>query len=164
MDITTKQAAALKSIATIARPAIQIDAHPTTLTALVGKGLAEREYDRTDRRWNYRISEDGTTLLQKIRKAEDEAQRPAQDIEGRVNDAYIALVSEVGEWVGLRLIRLALWDIDRADLDATLLDMVLRPGVMIDPEFNQKTLTPADRAAALHMGGEDCHLLAIGRR
>ena len=35
-------------------------------------------------------------------------------------------------------------------------------GVNIVPESNQKMLTDADRRAALHLGGQDTHLLAIG--
>jgi hypothetical protein len=38
------------------------------------------------------------------------------------------------------------------------------PDVNLEPEPNQKTLKPEDRRAAVRIGGEDRHLLAIGMR
>ena len=94
--------------------------------------------------------------------AEYRAQVIAETID-TIRHAYESLRAEPGAWVSLARLRTRLADIPRATLDAALLHLVLEPGVLIDPEFNQKTLTEADRAAALHMGGEDCHLLSIGR-
>ena len=85
------------------------------------------------------------------------------DVAGRIRSVYATLAHEPGGWVGLSRLRDALDDVPRADLDAALFDLVLEPEVLLDPEFNQKTLTAADRAAALRMGGEDMHLISIGR-
>jgi hypothetical protein len=105
-----------------------------------------------------------TTEAQQMQalRAEYRAQVIAETIDA-IRGAYQSLRAEPGAWVSLTRLRARLADIARADLDTALLEMVLEPGVMLDPEFNQKTLTPADRAAALRMGGENCHVLAIGR-
>lgn len=78
-----------------------------------------------------------------------------------IRATYESLADEPGAWVGLARLRAALADVPRADLDAALLEMVRARGVMLNPEFNQKTLTPADRHAAIRLGGENTHLLAI---
>ncbi|MFD2792967.1 hypothetical protein ACFS27_05335 [Promicromonospora vindobonensis] len=94
---------------------------------------------------------------------DDEPTVPAVDITDRIRAAYAALAAAPGSWVGLARLRPAVADIPRVDLDATLLRLVLEREVRLDPEFDQKTLTAADRAAALRMGGTDVHLMSIGR-
>ena len=94
---------------------------------------------------------------------DDEPAVPAVDLTDRIRAAYVALAATPGSWVGLARLRHAVADIPRADLDAAFLRLVLEPDVRLNPEFNQKTLTAADRAAALHTGGEDVHLMSIGR-
>ena len=94
-------------------------------------------------------------------------------IEDRIRASYESLAAEPAAWVLLSRLRADLaeltaitgTDIPRADIDATILKMVLAERtVRIIPEFNQKTLTPADRAASIRMGGENQHLLSIGHR
>ncbi|MFI8527981.1 hypothetical protein ACIGB8_26205 [Promicromonospora sukumoe] len=88
---------------------------------------------------------------------------PAVDVADRIRAAYAALTAAPGSWVSLTRLRHAVADIPRGDLDAALLRLVLEPEVRLNPEFNQKTLTKEDRAAALHTGDEDVHLISIGR-
>jgi len=92
---------------------------------------------------------------------DDEPVVPA--VADRIRAAYAALASERGAWVSLTRLRDAVGDLPRADVDAALQQLVLEPDVRLNPEFNQKTLSAADRAAALHTGGEDVHLMSIGR-
>ena len=63
----------------------------------------------------------------------------------------------------MRLSRLrpALSDISRADLDEALARLRRAPDVSLIPEENQKTLTDEDRAAAVDVGNQQNHLLAI---
>src|SRR5690554_6913676 len=136
-QLTTKQQRALKSIGTTHQAARYLDAHPTTLTSLVRMTLADRQYDTTNRRWTYRITSTGATVLRQIRQDEENA--PAATVEDRIRDTYESLSTKRGAWVGLRMIRNAMPDVTRADLDSALLKMALQPGVMLDPEFNQKT-------------------------
>lgn len=49
----------------------------------------------------------------------------------------------------------------RHDLDAALTRMYRIPGVSLVPEDNQKTLTDADHVAALSIGDQAKHLIAI---
>jgi hypothetical protein len=82
-------------------------------------------------------------------------------IEKRLRSAYDDLVAEPGGWVGLRRLRERLADLPRADVDAALLQLDQQRGVYLEPEINQKTLSEADWAAAIRIGGEPKHLLSI---
>ncbi|WP_431873877.1 hypothetical protein [Micromonospora marina] len=90
------------------------------------------------------------------------ATEPDGSLEARVVAAYRALADEPGAWVSLRRLRPFFADIPRGDLDDALRRLSRSEGVTIAPESNQKTLTGADTAAALRLGGQDNHLLAIG--
>jgi hypothetical protein len=83
------------------------------------------------------------------------------DVEARVRSAYVGLAARAGGWVDLVRLRSELPDVSRHDLDAALTRMYRTPGVSLIPEENQKTLTEQDRAAAVQIGGQDKHLIAI---
>ncbi|WP_326553321.1 hypothetical protein [Micromonospora sp. NBC_01813] len=83
-------------------------------------------------------------------------------VDARVRAAYRELTPRPNGWVKLAQLREKLADLDRAEVDAALLRMVGQPGVSVVPESNQKALTAADRAAAVRVGGQEKHLLAIG--
>ncbi|MGC4886200.1 hypothetical protein [Micromonospora sp. NBC_01392] len=87
---------------------------------------------------------------------------PTGSMEARVVSAYRALADEPGAWVSLRRLRPFFADVSREHLDEALRGLSRSDGVSIAPESNQKTLTEADRAAALRLGGQENHLLAIG--
>ncbi|MFG3642738.1 hypothetical protein ACGF3C_21000 [Micromonospora sp. NPDC047762] len=86
----------------------------------------------------------------------------AAEVEALVRSAYRDLATAPGAWVGLADVRDRLADTDRAALDAALRAMVGREDVRIIPVANTKSLTPRDRAAAVRIGNEDNHALAIG--
>ncbi|HWO68884.1 MAG TPA: hypothetical protein VNO31_53530 [Umezawaea sp.] len=75
--------------------------------------------------------------------------------------AYDELVSRPGAWVSLTRLRAALPHLTRDEVDQALLRLDLEPWAYLIPEANQKTLSEADREAAIHVGGEDKHLLSI---
>lgn len=79
----------------------------------------------------------------------------------RLRSAYSGLASREGAWVGLAHLRAALPDVSKKDFDDAVLRLDLLPHVSLIPEANQKALTAADRAAAIHAGGDDKHLLSI---
>ncbi|MFI6477633.1 hypothetical protein ACIBH1_06870 [Nonomuraea sp. NPDC050663] len=93
--------------------------------------------------------------------APDEVLGHRDDAEGRVRAAYAALAARPGEWVRLAVLREHLADLPRDAVDAALVQLNKADGILI-PEGNQKTLTPDDRAAAIVIGNQDKHLLAIG--
>jgi hypothetical protein len=84
------------------------------------------------------------------------------DVAARIRNAYKKLRSESTEWVSLADLRDNLAAIPAADIDVALTKMALARKIRLIPEENQKTLTAADRAAAVNVGGEDKHLLSIG--
>ncbi|MGW3856931.1 hypothetical protein [Micromonospora arida] len=86
----------------------------------------------------------------------------AAEVEALVRSAYRDLATAPGAWVGIADVRDRLADTDRAALDAALRAMVGREDVRIIPVANTKSLTARDRAAAVRIGNEDNHALAIG--
>jgi hypothetical protein len=82
-------------------------------------------------------------------------------VEGRVRSAYDRLARRPGGWVGLRQLRHELADVPRADLDTALVALYQRRGVSLIPEENQKALTADDHDAAVRIGGQHKHLIAI---
>ena len=83
------------------------------------------------------------------------------DVESRVRAAYVRLAAHDGGWVDLVRLRDELSDVPRHDLDAALTRMYRVPGVSLVPEENQKTLTAEDHAAAISIGDQAKHLIAI---
>ncbi|MFI0454535.1 hypothetical protein [Actinomadura sp. 6N118] len=73
--------------------------------------------------------------------------------EQQIRTAYARLASRPQEWVTLTALRAELPHIPREALDAELVRLALTPTVHLAPEANQRTLTDADRAAAVRSGG-----------
>jgi hypothetical protein len=90
------------------------------------------------------------------------AEESPYDIETAVRTAYTKLAGEPGDWVRLATIRPLLGDAPKSDVDRTLLRMARQRDVRIVPDEDQKSLTDADRSAALRIGDHDNHLLLIG--
>lgn len=84
------------------------------------------------------------------------------DVASQVRSAYSRLVARPGGWLGLAKLRAELSDVPRTDLDAVLVRLYREPGISLIPEENQKVLTAADRDAAVRIGFQDKHLIAIG--
>ena len=83
------------------------------------------------------------------------------EVENAIRAAYRAHGRD-GDYVGLAEIRAELGaNYSRAEVDATLRRLAIDPGsrANIVPQSNQKALTQADRAAALHIGGQERHFL-----
>ena len=84
-----------------------------------------------------------------------------EQVEEKVRAAYVRLAARAGGWVDLVRLRDELSDVSRPDLDAALTRMYRIPGVSLVPEENQKTLTAEDHAAAVSIGEQAKHLIAI---
>jgi hypothetical protein len=82
-------------------------------------------------------------------------------VEEKVRAAYVRLAARAGGWVDLVRLRNELSDVSRHDLDAALTRMYRIPGVSLVPEDNQKTLTAEDHVAAISIGGQPKHSIAI---
>jgi hypothetical protein len=83
------------------------------------------------------------------------------DLESHIRKAYEKLAPKPGAWVGLAQLRSLLGNVAKADVDNALRQMNQSPDVNIVPESNQKILAPADREAAVRLGGQDKHLISI---
>lgn len=96
--------------------------------------------------------------------AAPQEQQPVEATQGQIRDVYNQLAEKPGDWVSLTKVRERLSSkLGRAHVDDAMRLMNRMPGVNFAPESNQKTLKPADRAAAVHFGGQDKHLLSIAR-
>lgn len=89
------------------------------------------------------------------------------DIRDAYEDALAANPNSVAgvEWVSLTRLRTALavrgWDRDRQDRE--ILRFVRERKGILNPESNQKVLSPRDRADAITMGGEQKHIFMVKR-
>ncbi|SCF49509.1 hypothetical protein GA0070216_13517 [Micromonospora matsumotoense] len=85
------------------------------------------------------------------------------DLTGRVRAAYGKLVSAPGDWVKLVDLRVLLADVSKSALDKALEGMLDSPDVSLEPEPFGHRIGVRERNAAVHIGGEDRHKLAIGQ-
>jgi hypothetical protein len=83
------------------------------------------------------------------------------DAELLIRKAYEDLADGPAAPVRLSALRAEIEDVSREDLDVELIRMADQPGVHLRAVVNQQTLTDADRAAAVRLGGEDRHNLQI---
>jgi hypothetical protein len=86
---------------------------------------------------------------------------PAPTTEQLVQDIYGQLAGQPGDWVALARLRAELPDVAHDDLDDTLRRMYRKPGVHLIPEENQKVLDEHDWKAAVVIGDQHKHLIAI---
>ncbi|WP_147944327.1 hypothetical protein [Microbispora sp. CSR-4] len=86
----------------------------------------------------------------------------SEDIETLIRKAYAQLADKPNTWVSLTQLRPLLGDAPRDKVDATLVEMTRRPDVRFVPWENQKTLTQADRDAAVVIGDQPKHRIWIG--
>ncbi|WBB57224.1 hypothetical protein [Verrucosispora sp. WMMD573] len=86
---------------------------------------------------------------------------PTVDAVALVRQAYHGLAGRPGAYVMLSDLRAALDSLGRAEVDAALVKLNRDRNVHLVPESNQKVLRPEERAAAVNIGNQDKHLIAI---
>ncbi|SDW33933.1 hypothetical protein SAMN05421504_101307 [Amycolatopsis xylanica] len=84
-----------------------------------------------------------------------------EDVESQIRAAYRKLAGAPRDWVGLAELRPLLGGTPAEAVDAMLRQLSRSGQAHLVPESNRKTLTAADREAAIRIGGEDNHLLSI---
>ncbi|MFC0533904.1 hypothetical protein [Phytohabitans kaempferiae] len=89
---------------------------------------------------------------------------PARGLGDRIRAAYAALADGPGDWVSLSKIRPLVGDVAKSDVDKVLRQLLDAPDVYLEPEHNRHRIDRAEREAAIRIGGEDRHKLAIGVR
>lgn len=85
----------------------------------------------------------------------------SRGLEELIRQVYLELGDGYQDWVRLAKIRPRLNGAARDEVDETLLKMVRTGSVHLVPDSNRKVLTEDDHAAAIRIGGEDKHLMAI---
>ncbi|SDH17017.1 hypothetical protein SAMN05216553_11739 [Lentzea fradiae] len=85
----------------------------------------------------------------------------SRDIESLIRSVYEELAVEPQDWIRLARIRPRLNGAERGEVDETLVKMMKTGTVHLAPESNTKVLTAEDHAAALRVGSEDLHLVAM---
>lgn len=83
------------------------------------------------------------------------------ELEPHIRKAYATLASRPRDWVRLADLRAMLNGAAREDVDSVLREMSRAKQAHLVPDSNRKVLTDADHAAAIRIGGENNHLLAI---
>ncbi|MPZ82949.1 MAG: hypothetical protein GEV28_22145 [Actinophytocola sp.] len=86
----------------------------------------------------------------------------AGTLDDRIRAAYDELAKEPGDWISLTALRRDLNGASRTKVDEALRRLNQDPKVNLAPDDDQRSLTQADRDAALRIGGENNHLLSIG--
>ncbi|GGS46482.1 hypothetical protein [Actinokineospora fastidiosa] len=84
-----------------------------------------------------------------------------RDLETLIRTAYLELSVKPQDWVRLAKLRPKLGAAEKGDVDEVLLRMYRAREANLVPDSNRKVLTDADHAAAIRIGGEDKHLMAI---
>jgi hypothetical protein len=79
----------------------------------------------------------------------------------RILKAIAENQTTAGQWLSLSLVRDEA-GLTRADFDQSMRELALVFLVILTPEDNQKTLTPIDERNAIHLGGQDNHLVTLG--
>lgn len=82
-------------------------------------------------------------------------------LEELIRDLYGELSVKSQDWIRLARIRPQTDGIDREAVDAVLMKMIKTGRVHLAPDSNRKVLTDEDHRAAVRIGGEENHLLAI---
>ncbi len=83
------------------------------------------------------------------------------DLESLIRSVYLDLSDGPQDWIRLARIRPKLDSAEKSEVDETLLKMMKTGTVHLAPDSNRKVLTEADHEAAVRVGGEDKHLIAI---
>lgn len=82
-------------------------------------------------------------------------------LETLIRKAYDELSARPQDWVRLAKLRPKLNGADKEEVDKVLKEMTKTGLVHLAPDSNRKVLTEADHAAAIKIGSENKHLLAI---
>ncbi len=131
-------------------------ARPRAFGAALGSLLAavQRDLERSNR----------SLAMAFAPELAEPAPRPAVEVDltDRIRKVYAATASAPRAWVSIADIRRELGDVDRAALDAALRLLERAADVNIVPESNQKALSDEDRRAAVTIGDQPKHFLAIG--
>lgn len=84
-----------------------------------------------------------------------------EGLESQIKRAYRKLAPKPGDWVPLAKLRPLLNGASKEDVDTVLKTLGRKQDVTLAPNPNRKVVTDDDRAAAVLIGGDENHLIAI---
>jgi hypothetical protein len=85
------------------------------------------------------------------------------DLPARITAAYRTLAPRPDAWVSLTELRPLIADVDHHTLSTELVRLHVARDIQLIPEENRRSITTADRAAAVIIGDEPRHLMSISR-
>jgi len=121
----------------------------------------EKRSTREKQLWAAVVAQQNEIL--RLRAVKGNGAAPA-DLGARIRAAYLKLAGAPGEWVDLATLRPLFADVSKAELDKALARMLDTPDVRLEPDPLEHRVDAEAKKAAVHIGGEDRHKLAIGRR
>ena len=83
------------------------------------------------------------------------------DVETQIRTAYRKLAPRPGDWVHLAKLRPLLNGTSDADVDGVLKALGRKQEITLAPNPDRKGVTAEDRAAAVRIGGDENHMIAI---
>ena len=89
------------------------------------------------------------------------ASSKAANIGARIIATYESLAHQRGALVDVAALRSALPDVGHSEFNAAILELQDRPGVSLIPQDDRARLSETDRAAAVVVGTQPCHLFAV---
>lgn len=87
-----------------------------------------------------------------------------ESVRDRLRAVYGRHAARPGSWVSLADLRADLADVDHSRFDDAVRTLEREADVSVIPQEDQARLTPADREAAVVVGAQRCHLIAIEAR
>ncbi|WP_328448576.1 hypothetical protein [Amycolatopsis sp. NBC_00438] len=87
--------------------------------------------------------------------------KPEESLEDVILRVYQELSGKPQDWVRLATLRPKLNGAEKNEVDQTLIGMMKQGFVHLSPDSDRQGLTDADHAAAIRIGKEDKHLVAI---
>lgn len=106
------------------------------------------------------------TLADLFGEALKEPQRPAgpasaTQLEDNIRSAYLGLRKRSRDWVSLTELRHRISGASRAQVDSALLAMLNAKDIMLTLNEDRRSLTAADKEAAISIGGTDMHFICM---
>jgi hypothetical protein len=129
----------------------------STLFAAVHRDLV-----RTNRSLAMAFASESTPVATDSPAAEPAPVASPSELIDFIRVAYKARAQAPGDWVNIADIRDELGVVDRQQLDAALKQLEQEPDVNIVPQANEKALSERTRQAAVIIGRQPKHFIAIG--
>ncbi|MFI7022266.1 hypothetical protein [Micromonospora sp. NPDC049900] len=123
--------------------------------------LIDHSGSRADDLFRLQIKEDDVVSAVAVPPVDAARAGSPVDAVALIRQAYHGLAARPGDYVMLSDLRAAVADLPRPEVDAALVHLNRDRNVHLVPESNQKVLRSEERAAAVSIGNQDKHLIAI---